>query len=80
MKLFSFLFKIISIIQFKIISFAPRKQNKETFDRFIHSVKTGIRLIGFILLLGLNFQGMGQHCSHGEPLRKGRIKSEIDRT
>lgn len=28
MKLFSFLFKIIPIIQFKIISFAPRKQNK----------------------------------------------------
>lgn len=42
-----------------------------------HSVKTGIKLIGFILLLGLNFQGMGQHRSHGEPLRKGRISLKL---
>ena len=42
-----------------------------------HSVKTGIKLIGFILLLGLNFQGMGQHRSYGEPLRKGRISLKL---
>ena len=42
-----------------------------------HSVKTRIKLIGFILLLGLNFQGMGQHRSHGEPLRKGRISLKL---
>ena len=42
-----------------------------------HSVKTGIKLIGFLLLLGLNFQGMGQHRSHGEPLRKGRISLKL---
>ena len=40
-------------------------------------MKTGIKLIGFILLLGLNFQGMGQHRSHGEPLRKGRISLKL---
>ncbi|MFR7852013.1 MAG: carboxypeptidase-like regulatory domain-containing protein, partial [Barnesiella intestinihominis] len=40
-------------------------------------MKTRIKLIGFILLLGLNFQGMGQHRSHGEPLRKGRISLKL---